>query len=45
MKMGLGGYLFILCSHSRSGMTVCADHGGQKKGFDSLTGTENYCKF
>lgn len=30
---------------SRSGMTVCADHGWQKKGFDSLTGTDNYCKF
>lgn len=25
---------------SRSGMTVCADHGWQKKGFDSLTGIQ-----
>lgn len=26
---------------TRKGMSVCADHGWQKKGFDSLTGKKN----
>lgn len=30
--MGLGGYLFILCSYFRFGMIVCVDYGWQKKG-------------